>query len=275
MRYYDSTKRCLVYEAKSRSDPNFWDDHWAKDDWNEIEKKGKNDRFVSKITKKFLKPSRSVKILESGCGKGQYVYALNHCGYDAYGVDFAKITVERVNNNFPHLKIRLGDIRQMDFPNNFFDAYWSLGVIEHFYEGYLEILEEMHRILKPGGYAFVTFPYMSPLRKLRAKLGRYPEYQEDRLDISRFFQFALDVKRVQKDFSKKGFELVYKQPFDGIKGLKDELDDFPSFQKFFNAIYYSQIFFVKIIKYSIHLSLAPVCGHIILMVFRKKIESLA
>jgi SAM-dependent methyltransferase len=269
MRYYDSEKRCLVYEEKSRSDPDFWDDHWAKDDWNEIEKKGKKDRFVGKITRKFLKPSRSVKILEGGCGKGQYVFSLDHCGYDAYGVDFAKNTVDKVNKNFTQLNIKLSDIRQIDFPDNFFDAYWSLGVIEHFYEGYLEILDEMNRVLKPGGYVFVTFPYMSPLRKLRAKLGRYPEFQKERLDLSKFFQFALDVKRVQKDFSKKGFRIVYKRPFDGIKGLKDELDDFPSLQKIFNEIYHSKNFFIKIIKYAIHLSCAPVCGHIILMVFKK------
>lgn len=268
MRYYDSAKRCLVYE-EFQPTPDFWDDHWSKDDWDEIKKKGEKDRFVSKITEKFLKPGRSLKILEGGCGKGQYVYSLDHCGYDAYGVDFAKNTVDKANKNFPHLNIKLGDIRQVDFPDNFFDAYWSLGVIEHFYEGYFEILDEMNRVLKPGGYAFVTFPYMSPLRKLRAKMGRYHEFHEDRLDKSKFFQFALDAKRVQKDFSKMGFELIYQRPFDGIKGLKDELDDFPLFQKLFNAIYYSQIFFVKIIKYSIHLSLAPVCGHINLMVFRK------
>jgi len=270
MRYYDSAKRCLVYEEESRSNPDFWDEHWAKDDWNEIENKGKKDRFVSKITQKFLTPSHSLKILEGGCGKGQYVYSLDCCGYDAYGIDFAKNTVAKVNQKFPHLNIKFGDIRQMDFPDNFFDAYWSLGVIEHFFEGYLEILEEMNRILKPGGYAFVTFPYMSPLRKLRAKLGRFPKFQKERLDISKFFQFALDARCVQKDFSKKGFEMVYKRSFDGIKGLKDELDDFPFSQKIFKEIYYSNNFFIKIIKYAIHFSLAPVCGHIILMVFRKK-----
>lgn len=269
MRYYDSAKRCLVYEEEFRPDSDFWDDHWEKYDWDEIRKRGKKDRFVGKITRKFLKPSRSLKILEGGCGKGQYVYSLDRCGYDAYGVDFAKNTVAKANKNFPHLNIKFSDIRQMDFPDNFFDAYWSLGVIEHFYEGYHEILEEMNRVIKPGGYAFVTFPYMSPLRKLRAKLGRYPEFQKERFDMSKFFQFALDAKRVQKDFSRKGFEMVYRRPFDGIKGLKDELDDLPYLQKIFNKIYYSKNFFVKIIKYSIHLSLAPVCGHIILIVFRK------
>jgi len=269
MRYYDSAKKCLVYEERFRSNADFWDDHWAKDDWNEIEKKGKNDRFVGKISRKFLKPSRSVKILEGGCGKGQYVNSLSHTGYDAYGIDYAQATVNKVNQLFPQLNIRLSDIRKIDFPDNFFNAYWSLGVIEHFYDGYLEILHEMNRVLKPGGYAFVTFPYMSPLRKLRAKLGRYPNFQEEHLDMSKFFQFALDSKRVQKDFSEKGFGLVYKRSFDGIKGLKDELDDFPFLQKIFNEIYHSKNFFIKIIKYAIHLSLAPVCGHIILMVFKK------
>jgi len=46
-------------------------------------------------------------------------------------------------------------------------------VIEHFWEGYNEILKEAKRVLKPKGYLFLTFPYMSPLRKFRANLGLY------------------------------------------------------------------------------------------------------
>ena len=49
-------------------------------------------------------------------------------------IDYAPKTVEFVNKKFPFLDIRLGDVTKLDFDDNFFDAYWSFGVIEHFYQ---------------------------------------------------------------------------------------------------------------------------------------------
>jgi len=42
----------------------------------------------------------------------------------------------------------------LKFPNNFFDGYWTLGVIEHFWEGYNQIIEEAKRVIKPGDIYF-------------------------------------------------------------------------------------------------------------------------
>ena len=50
------------------------------------------------------------------------------------------------------------------------DAYWSLGVIEHFFNGYKEIAEEANRILKNKGFIFLTFPSMNILRKQKQNL---------------------------------------------------------------------------------------------------------
>ena len=46
----------------------------------------------------------------------------------------------------------------MSFPDNHFDAYLSLGVIEHWEEGPQQAIDEAYRVIKPGGYFFVSTP---------------------------------------------------------------------------------------------------------------------
>jgi hypothetical protein len=105
------------------------------------------------------------------------------------------------------------------------DGYVSIGVIEHFLEGYDAIIAEIARTLRVGGFIFITFPYISPLRRLRVKMGQYPFWtiNDVRLRSEQFYQFALSAKRVQQDLERRGFHMVESKPLDGIKGFKDEL----------------------------------------------------
>jgi len=173
--------------------------------------------------------------LEGGCGTGQNVYGLNRWGYDAYGVDFAKNTVNIIKREFPDLKVFNSDVRKLKFSDNFFDGYWSLGVIEHFWEGYNKILREAKRVIKPGGYLFLTFPYMSPLRKVKTNLGFYKIFNNN-LKNNDFYQFILDAEEVKSVVENYGFKLISKYPFSATKGIKDEITWIkPILQKVYNS----------------------------------------
>lgn len=271
MKYYDPKNKRLVFEEE-KADQKFWDNLWEDTSLKSFVESGKKDRFVSYFTKKFLKPKKSVKILEGGCGKGQYVYALNFRGYDARGIDFAPKIVQKLNILFPQLPISLGDVRKTDFPNEYFDGYWSLGVIEHFYSGYNDILKEASRILKPGGYLFLTFPYMSPIRNIRARLGKYKQLDKN-FSQNNFYQFALNKDRVRQDLRSVDFEIVYERPLDGLKGLKDEID-IPIIKTILLKIYYGKGVFFAALRNIIYILSSPLCGHIVLIVARKKIRPL-
>ena len=67
----------------------------------------------------------------------------------------------------PDLNIDFGDVRSLPYKKSSFDGIWSLGVIEHNWDGYDQILREAHRVLRSGGYFFLAFPSFSPLRKLK------------------------------------------------------------------------------------------------------------
>jgi ubiquinone/menaquinone biosynthesis C-methylase UbiE len=236
---------------------DFWDKQWGDDFVKEI-KNVSDDTLVVKITKRFL-PSPA-KILEGGCGRGQYVYALKRNGYNTYGVDYAKETIEQITKSFPDLKVYLGDVRKLSFADNEFDGYWSLGVIEHFYEGYGEIIKEMSRVIKPGGYLFLSFPVMSPYRRLKAALGMYPKFVEDNLDKNVFYQFSLDYGRVVGELKVLGFKLDYRHYTNGFKTLKEEslfapLAKIPILSRLLKRFANAFSFFL---------------GHTILLVFRKE-----
>ena len=178
------------------------------------------EQFVTKTTQQFVK-AEDGPVLEGGCGLGQHVASLKNAGFEAVGVDLASGTVEKLNEYLPELDIRQADIFDLPFPEGHFSACWSLGVIEHFWGGYEPIAREMHRVLKVGGHAFVTFPFMSAMRRFNARLGRYPHWEGETCDG--FYQFALDAGKVKKSFESLGFRVVEEKPVKGLKGIKAEL----------------------------------------------------
>ena len=263
MKLYDKVNQRLIL-FKQKADSHYWNKHWQTADLTGKVKAGKNNRFIKNFTAKFLKPG--AKILEGGCGIGQNVYGLKSWGYEAYGIDFAKETIERTKRKFPELKVSAQDVRKLDFPDNFFDGYWSLGVIEHFWEGYDEILKEAKRVIKPGGCLFLTFPYMSPLRKFKAKLGLYPIFKRNKVNLSNFYQFILDADKVKKDVEKYEFKCCLQCPFDATKGIKDEILFLNPILK---EVYNSQNIFAKIIRFLISILFSKRTSHMILLVFQK------
>lgn len=263
--YYDRKNRRLVYIGESAT-PDFWDKHWDTENFKGMIEGGKNNRFILRTLGKYL-PDKNGGVLEGGCGRGSVVYCMHAHGYKAIGVDFAKRTIEKTKRVFPELDIRVGDVRNLQFPDNYFVGYWSKGVIEHFWDGYHDILKEMRRVLISGGYVFLAFPYMSPLRRLKVKLGLYKEF--DGGEKESFYQFALDQKTVIKDFESLEFELLDKRPISGIKGFKDEVSIFkPLLQKLFD--YQGESFWFRGFKYVLDKLIATLGGHMAFLVFRNR-----
>lgn len=249
------------------SSPEYWDSRWDVKNFEKIVKNGIKERLIIKTTLKFVRPDKSKKILEGGCGNGQFVYAFNKLGYDSYGIDYAPKTISKIKTIFPELNVSIGDVRKLDFPNRYFDGYWSIGVIEHFFEGYKPIISEMERVIKPGGFLFITFPHLSILRKIKIKLGCYPLFDEKIIGQETFYQFALDHCHVIEEIKEYNFTLVKKTPYSGTKGFKDEISFLkPLLQK----IYDSHNIFLRIINYGLSVVLAGFSGHITLLVLRKK-----
>lgn len=262
-KYYDRLNRRLVFVGR-HSDSAYWDTRWQTEDFEKLVKETE-DKLIVKMAKKYLLPGANV--FEGGCGRGDKAYSLFREGYNVYGVDYAKETVKEVNQYAPELKITVGDVAELKFDDNFFDGYWSLGVIEHFYNGYESALREMFRTLKPGGYLFISFPAMSPFRNLKARLGLYENLNGNY--ENKFFQYAFNKNAVKAQFARAGFQILEERSLSGLKGFKDEVGIFKnSFQKLYD--YKASTFIARIFKHGLDKLLSPFFGHMYFMALKKK-----
>ena len=220
MRIYDSkTKGLLCYKQKD------WDNHWSNQDIRKLHESVSKHNIVNRITRKYLKPDDG-PILEAGCGLGQFVHSISDIGYDCIGIDTAQDTIAKIKSIYPDLNVNVMDVQKIEYPSDLFAGYWSLGVIEHFSEGYELALQEMFRVIKPGGYAFVAVPIMSPLRRLKVHLGLYEtnvNINYNNADGVSFYQFVFSSKKLINDFYKTGFKKISSISLSGIKGLGDEI----------------------------------------------------
>jgi ubiquinone/menaquinone biosynthesis C-methylase UbiE len=88
---------------------------------------------------------KNSKILELGCGRGEFLNEFHLSGLNAYGVDIS---------DFETVDI---DKEKLPYKDNFFDIIYSKSVIEHFYYPD-KIFEEAYRVLKPGGLIITLTP---------------------------------------------------------------------------------------------------------------------
>ena len=106
---------------------------------------------------------RGGRFLDAGCGTGDFIPDLLARGGEVFALDFANEMIEkaraRVGPNGPDRAVQfyVGDVSNLAFEANFFDAIIAVGLIEYLAD-VDTALRQMHRVLKPGGILIVTVP---------------------------------------------------------------------------------------------------------------------
>jgi len=192
----------------------YWDNIWNKKINNT--KFNLIDLSLFLQLKRFLRKSN--KIIEAGCGDSRWAYNLHNLGYNVEGVDFAERTIKQIKNRFPYLKIFFSDVRNLNkYKNDSIDIYLSFGVVEHFPEGPLEILEEAYRVLKPNGILFLTIPYLNKIRLIKLILGR--KY----IGSGNFYQYIYSLFEILDYISNVGFTIIKVKRYDFFGGIYKDL----------------------------------------------------
>ena len=107
---------------------------------------------------------RDKDVLEIGVGQGTHAQLLApHCK-SFTGIDLTSYAAEMTSQrlrlvNLPG-KVMQMDAEEMDFADNMFDFIWSWGVIHHSADT-RRVLQEMHRVLRPGGRCTVMVYHKS------------------------------------------------------------------------------------------------------------------
>lgn len=102
--------------------------------------------------------SRGLNVLEVGCGLGTDLLQFARGGADCIGVDLTPVHLELAGQRFrlENMPVQLvrADCEQLPFASECFDLVYSFGVI-HSTPGIQRAVKEFHRVLRPGGTAWV------------------------------------------------------------------------------------------------------------------------
>jgi len=108
------------------------------------------------------------RILDLGCGTGRNLVSLLKAGFDVSGFDSSKtaleLTKQWLDEEDLDAPLHHGRMEELlPYGDDFFDAVISIQVIHHnFMTEILDTVNEIERVLRTGGYLFITVPILGP-----------------------------------------------------------------------------------------------------------------
>jgi SAM-dependent methyltransferase len=206
----------LAYFSK-QPDSDYWSELWGRESIDRLVTTAE----TSSLTE-FLDPRirRGDRLLEGGCGLGQYVLYFAARGVVTTGVDFSKDAVEAHLREYPASDVRCADLHNLPFDDESFDVYLSLGVIEHYRDGGRGILVEANRVLRPGGRLLLSTPYLNLSRRL-LRPAIESRQREAARNGATFYQFAYDQESLERLLEPVGFGVEARGYYDVGRGIRD------------------------------------------------------
>jgi len=126
-------------------------------------------------TVKAIDPQPGERILDIACGTGTSSVALTRTGATVVGVDFSPGMLSQARRKHTSVEFVEGDAVELPFHSNEFDAVTISFGLRNVSEP-KAALDEMYRVLKPGGRLVITEFSRPPIALLRAGYFTYLKY---------------------------------------------------------------------------------------------------
>ncbi|MCL2383718.1 MAG: class I SAM-dependent methyltransferase [Oscillospiraceae bacterium] len=123
------------------------------DDWYQTALGAFVDKVETDAAFSLLNPSKGQKVLDIGCGTGNFSFKLAELGCDVTGIDISDKMLEYAEEKMKanlDICFKNMDVYNMDFEDNTFDSIISMATFE-FIENEQEAYKNMLRVLKPNG----------------------------------------------------------------------------------------------------------------------------
>ncbi|MEO5332918.1 MAG: class I SAM-dependent methyltransferase [Magnetococcus sp. YQC-5] len=220
-----TSKEAEHLDKEQESLENYWTNIWDQQALiNDIK-----HTILNRDEFKFIDPFLqrlvpNAKILDGGCGMGEWTLYYTQQGFDVIGLDTSQKTLDRLTEKFPTVPFRHGDIRKTDFADNHFDAILSWGVFEHFEPGLSPCLQEAYRILKPGGLLCFTVPYQNLRHTLRVLSSKSRSRLTIQVELPHkdylFYSWRFTQHELKEECWFNGFKMHTIQPIHQYTGIK-------------------------------------------------------
>lgn len=189
------------------------------------------------------------RVLEVGCGPGNYLKAVAAVGCSCWGIDPSEEMLAAATGMPDSVSLLLARAEDLPFSPAFFDLVFSVDVIHHL-ENRLVYLREAHRVLRRGGRVCTVtdsewiIRHRQPLAEyfpetVEADLGRYPVLDELRaaMEMAGFqcileemaeFRYELEDIEAYRDRAFSSLHLISEQAFRrGLARLESDLQRGP------------------------------------------------
>lgn len=115
------------------------------------------NNYITRI--KALKISGCNRVLDAGCGFGQWSLSMALFNNQIFSIDISKERIEILNkiiksNKFSNIKTSTGSIQELNFENNYFDYIFCYSSI--YYTDFKKTIKEFFRVLKPNGKLYIS-----------------------------------------------------------------------------------------------------------------------
>lgn len=151
-------------------------------------------------------------VLEVGCGQGSTLNYLPVKGARVWGIDMSRDSIAKAQAGAQELghadrvKLSIGDAEHLQFENEIFDAVICGGVLHHT-ENTLVGIQEIWRVLKPGGFAVVMLYRSGNPKWWLTKILRTLSLVIDKITGKKYF-IAEKLRRRQDPDSDQGTALL-------------------------------------------------------------------
>jgi SAM-dependent methyltransferase len=145
----------------------------------------------------------SGRLLEIGCGDGDFLVTAQAAGWRVTGVDHSATACEKARQRLKHGEVFCGELQPARLEAEQFDLCVISDVIGHI-RSPLDFLREIHRVLKPGGTLFIATPSIGSW-SARLMRQKWMEFKAEHLTY-------FDPQTLQTALFKSGFRDVIVEP---------------------------------------------------------------
>jgi len=131
-------------------------------------------------------------VLDAGCGNGRLSEIFEKIKVKYFGIDSSEKLIAAAKIKYPSQKFQVSDILDLNFSKDTFDTIFLIAVLQHVpsREFRLKALENLHWVLKDGGYLLMTNwnLWQKEFRGLRLKYNLLKILGQNKMDFNDIFK---------------------------------------------------------------------------------------